>query len=280
MYEAFFGLREPAFALTPDPRFLWPSETHEEGLATLRYGIAARKGFVLLTGEVGSGKTTLLHAALASLPEDTETAVLLNTSELQPLDVLRLVADEFRIPGELRNKADCVMALNRFLLERLASGRNTVLIVDEAQNLGEAALEEVRLLSNLETATRKLLQIVLVGQPELRDTLRSPRLQPLRQRIALEHHVEPLRRSGEIAAYLRHRIAVAGGSLGEVFADGVEEVALAFSGGCPRLINILADRTLLAAYARQIRPAPLELVRAKAEVLEAARLAPAPSAPE
>jgi general secretion pathway protein A len=236
---------------------------------------------VLLTGEVGSGKTTLLHAALASLPEDTETAVLFNTSELRPLDVLRLVADEFRIRGSLRTKADCVMALNRFLLERLAGGRNTVLIVDEAQNLGEAALEEVRLLSNLETATSKLLQIVLVGQPELRQTLRSARLAPLRQRIAIEHHVEPLGRVDQIAAYLRHRIDVAGGSLAEVFAPGVEDPALAFSGGCPRLINILADRALLAAYARQVRPAPLELVRAKAAALEADRRgAGAPSNPE
>lgn len=270
MYESFFGLREPAFSLAPDPRFLWASETHEEGLAVLHYGITQRKGFLLLTGEVGSGKTTLLHTALSWLPDDTETAVLMNTAALSPLDIMKLVADEFGIVERLDSKADYFLAIKRFLLDRLESGRNTVLIIDEAQNLDVAGLEEVRLLSNIESPTQKSLQIVLMGQPELRTTLSAPVLRPLRQRIALEHHIEPISAS-EIGAYLRHRIDVAGGRLEEVFAPGVEAVFGAFSLGCPRLLNILADRSLLAAFAKQVRPVPLEIVDRKAMELEMPR---------
>ncbi len=267
MYESFFGLREPAFSLTSDPRFLWASETHEEGLSTLYYGITGRKGFLLLTGEVGAGKTTLLHAVLERLPEDTETAVILNTAELRPLDLLKLIAHELRITGAFQTKADYVVALNGFLIDRLWDGRNTVLIVDEAQNLDEEALEEVRLLSNLETPTQKLLQIVLMGQPELRRNLASASLRPLRQRIALEHHVAPLR-ADEVPSYLRHRIEVAGGGYEEIFAPGVEPIFASFSSGCPRLLNLLADRVLLSAFAKEIRPVPPALVEWKAKEME------------
>lgn len=270
MYESFFGLREPAFSLAPDPRFLWASETHEEGLAVLYYGITQRKGFVLLTGEVGSGKTTLLRTALERLPEDTETALIMNTASLGPLDILKLVADAFRISDRIQTKADYILALNGFLLDRLAAGRNNVLIVDEAQNLDQNGLEEVRLLSNVESPSQKCLQIVLVGQPELRSTLASPRLGPLRQRIALEHHIEPIA-ADEIGAYLCHRIEVAGGRFEEVFAAGVEPIFAAFSSGCPRLLNILADRALLSAFAKQVRPVPLALVKRKAMELELPR---------
>lgn len=270
MYESFFGLREPAFSLAPDPRFLWASETHEEGLAVLHYGITHRKGFVLLTGEVGSGKTTLLHTALERLPEDTETALIMNTASLGPLDILQLIADEFRILKPLRTKADCILALNGFLFDRLAAGRNTVLIVDEAQNLDENGLEEVRLLSNVEAPSQKCLQIVLMGQPELRTTLASPRMRPLRQRIALEHHIEPIP-AKQVGAFLRHRIEVAGGRFEEVFEEDVEPVFAAFSSGCPRLINILADRALLSAFAKQVRPVPPDLVARKAMTLDLPR---------
>ena len=167
MYESFFGLRELPFSLTPDPRFLWLSDTHEEGLATLVYGITRNKGFLLLTGEVGTGKTTLLRAALRELPRDTDTALIINTIGLTPLDLLKLIAAEFCIEGRFESTADYLIAINRMLLERLRTGRNTVLIIDEAQNLDSATLEEVRLLSNLETDTAKLMQIVLTGQPEL-----------------------------------------------------------------------------------------------------------------
>ncbi len=261
MFEAFFGLREPPFSLTPDPRFLWLSETHEEGLASLFYGITRRKGFILLTGEIGAGKTTLLRAALERIPEGTETALILNTADLSPIDLLRLIAAEFGLtPGP--TKADLLIALNRFLLERLAGGLDTVLVIDEAQNLSLIALEEVRLLSNLETDTSKLLQIVLTGQPELRDKLAAPELRQLRQRIAIEHHVDALRPE-EVGHYLRHRIEVAGGKFEQIFEAGVEPLFYAATGGCPRLISLLADRSLLAAYSKQKRPVPREIIELK-----------------
>jgi general secretion pathway protein A len=268
VYESFFGLREPAFSLSPDPRFLWASETHQEGLAVLEYGISQRKGFLLLTGEIGTGKTTLLRAALERLPADTETAVIMNTASLGGLDVLKLVAEEFRIRDlHLESKADYVVAVTDYLLERLGAGLNTVLIVDEAQNLDENGLEEVRLLSNVESASQKSLQIVLMGQPELCQTLAAPVLRPLRQRIALEHHIEPLA-VDEIRSYLCHRIKVAGGKFDEVFSPGAESVFASFSSGSPRLLNILADRVLLSAFAKQVRPVPLELLEQKANALQ------------
>ena len=270
MYEAFFELREPPFSLTPDPRFLWPSETHEEGLSALYYAITRRMGFFLLTGEVGTGKTTLLRAALHRVPAEVDSALIVNTSDHGPLDLLRLIAADLRIPGRLETKADCIIALNSYLLERLRSGLNTVLIIDEAQNLSPAALEEVRLLSNLETDAEKLLQIVLTGQPELRQKLASRTLRSLHQRIALEHHLELLRPS-DVGPYLEHRIAVAGGAYEAVFAPGSESTFFSFSEGCPRLLNLLANRVLLAAYSRQLRPVPRGLVEAKAKDISAAR---------
>ena len=277
MYESFFGLRELPFSLTPDPRFLWLSDTHEEGLAALCYGITRRKGFILLTGEVGAGKTTLLRAALERIPDGTETALILNTADLSPVDLLKLIAAEFGIEATGPSKADLLIALNRFLLERLASGLNTVLVIDEAQNLSLAALEEVRLLSNLETDTAKLLQIVLTGQPELRDKLAAHELRQLRQRIAIEHHVDSLR-PDEVGHYLRHRIEVAGGKFEQVFEPGIEPLFHRASGGCPRLISLIADRSLLAAYSRQRTPVPREIVERKAvQIATATRPAEAPT---
>jgi general secretion pathway protein A len=270
MYEEFFGLQEAPFSLTPDPRFLWLSETHEEGLATLYYGITRRKGFVLLTGEVGAGKTTLLRAVLQELDPDTDVALVMNTADLDPMDLFKMVAAEFRLRGVFHTKADYVIALNRLLLERLKDGHNTVLIIDEAQNLSMNTLEEVRLLSNLETESEKLIQIVLTGQPELLDKLSSPSLRQLRQRIALEHHVGALN-PGDVQLYLAHRIAAAGGSIGEVFAPGADEVFYRFSGGCPRLINLLGDRTLLSGYAQRVRPVPCALLEQKAKEIAASR---------
>jgi general secretion pathway protein A len=272
MYEPFFCLNEPPFSVTPDPRFLWLSETHEEGLSVLCYGIVRRKGFILLTGEVGAGKTTLLRAALDQIPEEfdefPETAMILNTMGLNQLDLLKLICTEFGIgieaPSSQPTTADYIIALNGFLLERLSDGVNAVLIIDEAQNLSPAALEQIRLLSNLETDTQKLLQIVLTGQPELRQSLARTELRQLRQRIAIEHHVEPLGRP-DVLPYLRHRIEVAGGKYEDVFADGVDTVFFEFSGGCPRLINLLADRVLLTAFAKKVRPVPPAMVWLKAK---------------
>lgn len=270
MYETYFGFREQPFSLTPDPRFLWLSETHREGLAALTYGITRRKGFLLLTGEVGTGKTTLLRAALGQLPADTDTALVLNTIGLTPIDLLKLIAAEFGLEGRFETTADYLIALNRLLLARLRAGRNTVLIIDEAQNLESGALEEVRLLSNLETDTEKLMQIVLTGQPELVRKLAQPGLRQLRQRIAVEHQMESLT-ADQIGSYLTHRIEVAGGSYGKVFAPGVEPTFFWFSEGCPRLISLLADRVLLAAYAKQLRPIPPEFVEAKAKSMGSMR---------
>ena len=272
MYETYFGFREQPFSLTPDPRFLWLSDTHREGLAALTYGITRRKGFLLLTGEVGTGKTTLLRAALGQIPPDTDTALVLNTIGLSPVDLLKLIAAEFGLEGNLETTADYLISLNRMLLSRLRAGRNTVLIIDEAQNLEAGALEEVRLLSNLETDTEKLMQIVLTGQPELLRKLSQPGLRQLRQRIAVEHHMESLA-PDQIVPYLSHRIEVAGGRYDQVFAPGVEAAFYWFSQGCPRLISLLADRVLLSAFAKQLRPIPPEFVEDKAKAMGATRAA-------
>ncbi len=280
MYEAFFGFRELPFSLTPDPRFLWMSETHEEGLAALYYGITRRKGFILLTGEVGAGKTTLLRAVLERIPPETETALVFNTAGLGSIDLLKLILTEYGLSaGPGASKADHLIALNKYLLGRLARGHNTVLVIDEAQNLGAEALEEVRLLSNLETDTEKLLQIVLTGQPELLDRLADPSLRQLRQRIAIEHHVESLQ-PDEVGAYLRHRVEVAGGKYEGIFAPGLEPVFYAASLGCPRLLSLLADRSLLASYSRQSRPVPRAIVESKAREIAARRAGRRLAAPE
>ena len=270
MYEEFFELREPPFSLTPDPRFLWLSETHEEGLSALYYAITRRMGFFLLTGEVGTGKTTLLRAALERVPADVESALIVNTSDHGPLDLLKLIVADFGISGRFETKADYLIALNSFLLDRFRAGLNTVLIIDEAQDLSAAALEEVRLLSNLEADSDKLVQIVLTGQSELHQMLANPALRSLSQRIALEHHMERLR-SIDVGPYLEHRISVAGGRYETVFAPGAEPTFFEFSEGCPRLLNLLADRALLAAYSRQLRPVPRALVESKAKEIVAAR---------
>lgn len=279
MYEAFFGFREPPFSLTPDPRFLWLSETHQEGLATLVYGITRHKGFLLLTGEVGTGKTTLLRAAMAQIPPDTDTALVLNTVALTPLDLLKLIAAEFGIEGKFESTADYIIALNRMLLEQLRKGRNTVLIIDEAQNLDQETLEEVRLLSNLETDTSKLMQIVLTGQPELLQMLAGPDLRQLRQRIAVEHHMVPLKLD-QMIPYLAHRMKVAGAEFDDVFEAGVEVSFFAFSQGCPRLISLLADRVLLSAYAKGIKPIGPEFIETKAKNMDGIRQASLPTAHE
>ena len=272
MYEDFFGLRESPFSLTPDPKFLWLSETHREGLAALVYGISRKKGFLLLTGEVGTGKTTLLRAALAEIPPDTDTALILNTVGITPVDLLKLIAAEFGLEGSFESTADYLIALNRMLLERLRIGRDTVLIIDEAQNLDGETLEEIRLLSNLETDTSKLMQIVLTGQPELLKKLEAPALRQLRQRIAVEHHMDVLG-PDEIPPYLSHRIDVAGGSYSDIFLPECEPIFFWFSGGCPRLINLLADRVLLAAYSRELRPIFPDFVERKAKSMGGNKMA-------
>ena len=212
MYREFYGLIRAPFEMTPDPAFLYLGETHQEGLATLVYGVRARKGFVLLTGEVGTGKTTLLHSLLAQLDPATASAFIFNP-KLEPEDFFRILFDEFGIEKQCRTKAEYLLALNNFLIERLQKNETALLIIDEAQNLSPEMLEEVRLLSNLETPTSKLLQIMLVGQPELNDMLARPELRQLRQRIVLRHNLRPFNSAG--ARRLRRRAPAACGLHGE-----------------------------------------------------------------
>ena len=248
MYQEFYGLVRSPFEMTPDPAFLYLGEVHREGLATLAYGVQARKGFVLLTGEVGTGKTTLLHALLAQLERETLAAFIFNP-RLEPLDFFHVLFDEFGIDAPCRTKADYLLGLNRFLIGRLERDLTTLLIVDEAQNLSPEMLEEIRLLSNLETPRSKLLQIMLVGQPELWALLSRPELRQLRQRIVLRHQLEPFSPE-DTAQYVQERLRLAGYTGKRIFGTAALRAIHEFSGGVPRLINILCDGVLLLGYAR------------------------------
>ncbi len=265
MYLSYFGLTETPFAITPDPRFVFLSKRHEDALAHLRYGITqgGGGGFVQLTGEVGTGKTTLSRCLLNELPEHVRAALILNPI-LDPLELLEAICEELKVPirGAHGSQKKLVDRLNRYLLQAHGEGMTVVLVLDEAQNLSPAALEQVRLLTNLETPTQKLLQVVLLGQPELRDLLRRPDLRQLAQRITARYHLVPLDEC-ETAAYTAHRLRVAGAQ-GEVFTRAGMRALHRASGGVPRLINIIAERSLLAAYARGRRTIGAGLVRAAA----------------
>jgi general secretion pathway protein A len=267
MYLSHFGLREPPFSITPDPRFLYMSARHREALAHLLYGVSEHGGFVQLTGEVGTGKTSVCRCLLEQLPSHVDLALILNP-RLSPVELLATVCDELRIPypaGTTSSK-ELVDRLHRHLIEAHAGGRRTVLIVDEAQNLSPEVLEEVRLLTNLETTREKLLQVILIGQPELAAILDQPKLRQVAQRVTARYHLEPLSRV-ETRAYIRHRLAVAG--RGRVaFTEAALRALHRRSGGIPRLINAIADRALLGAYTRE-RPQvdAATMRRAAAEVL-------------
>ncbi len=249
MYLQHFGLAEPPFAITPDPRFVYLSERHRDALAHLMYGIGVggSGGFVQLTGEVGTGKTTLCRLALEQLPDNVRVALVLNPKQT-PLELLETICEELHIEGasKRRSQKHQVEALNNYLLDAYGRGLRVVLIIDEAQELSRDCLEQVRLLTNLETNTQKLLQIVLLGQPELRQILAKPNLRQLAQRVTARFHLTPLKAedSGE---YLRHRVAVAGGSAFP-FEDGAVRRLHALAGGVPRLLNVLGERALLAGY--------------------------------
>ncbi len=251
MYENYFGLSELPFAITPDPRFVFLSERHEDALAHLRYGIGrgGGGGFVQLTGEVGTGKTTLCRCTLEDLPADTRIALILNP-KLEPLELLEAICDELKIStrGAKTSQKKLVDKLNKYLLEAYADGATVVLIIDEAQNLSRDALEQVRLLTNLETASQKLLQIILLGQPELREMLKRSDLRQLAQRITARYHLTPLSLA-ETQTYVSHRLQVAGASRNP-FTRGAIKTLHKASGGVPRLINIIADRALMSAYAK------------------------------
>jgi len=261
MYTSFFGLQEKPFAITPDPRYLYLSERHAEALAHLLYGINEAGGFIQLTGEVGTGKTTIIRSLLEQLPAHADVALILNP-RVTPAEFLLTICEELRIPVPEPGRGSVKLLMDligRRLLDTHARGRRVVLIVDEAQNLSAHTLEQVRLLTNLETATTKLLQIILIGQPELRDLLARPELRQLAQRITARYHLNPLS-SEESGGYVKHRMRVAGATA-EAFTPASLREVHRLSGGVPRIINVICDRALLGAFTHEDHRVSGKLVR-------------------
>lgn len=246
MYFKYYGLNEAPFNITPDPRFLFFTPRHREAFDHLLYGIEQRKGFIELTGDVGAGKTTLCRAVLSKLSQTIQTAMVLNPC-LTENQLLRAILADFGLSVKGRDRLSYIEGLNAFLLEQLRMGNNVALIIDEAQDLTPAVLEQVRLLSNLETDQHKLLQIVLCGQPELKQRLAAPELRQLRQRITVRYHLLPLTEQ-EIGDYIRHRLHTAGWTGGELFQAEALRRIFEYARGVPRLVNALCDTTLLAGY--------------------------------
>ncbi|HVN81541.1 MAG TPA: AAA family ATPase [Terriglobia bacterium] len=248
MYESFFHLKEKPFNLTPDPRFIYFTEKHCEALANLVYGIRERKGFIVLTGEVGTGKTTLVNALLDTLGRTGVLSAFIFNPVLSSNEFFEYLLTDLNLKFDYRSKSQALIKLNSLLLERYRAGQVTVLVVDEAQNLSAEVLEEVRLLTNLETATEKLLQIVLVGQPELTMKLNSPDLRQLKQRIGLRCSLEPLTPL-ECKEYIRTRMEIAGLPNQQVFLEPTIAEVYRYSAGIPRLINAICDNALVNGYA-------------------------------
>jgi general secretion pathway protein A len=275
MYAPFFGLSKEPFSIAPDPRFLFMSEMHREALAHLLYGVSGGGGFVLLTGEIGAGKTTVCRVFLEQIPKNCSVAYIFNP-KLTVVELLRTVCDEFGIPvihrsGGVASVKDYVDPLNAFVLKEHAAGRHCVLIIDEAQSLSASVLEQLRLLTNLETAERKLLQIILIGQPDLRALLARPELEQLAQRVIARYHLPALSAS-ETAQYIRHRLAVAGPQAQVPFDSAALKRIHALTGGVPRRINLLCDRAMLGAYAHgQARVDKRGIEQAASEVFERQR---------
>ena len=249
MYLPYFNLKTHPFSITSDPSFIFFSRRYQEAFDHLHYGITNRVGFIEITGDIGCGKTTLCRALLNHLGPDTKTAYIFN-SNLTEIQLMQTLLSDLGLDPKDKQRYDLYAELNNYLIEQLSVGNNVVLIIDEAQNLSIPLLEQVRMLSNLETETEKLLQIVLVGQPELRDKLNAPELKQLRQRIAIRYHLTPFELE-EVHQYIHHRLSIAGanGSTPSFGDDAVKEIH-AFSKGVPRLINIVCDKALLLLFAR------------------------------
>ena len=275
MYEEYYGFTEKPFSLTPDPKYLFKSASHASAFELLQYAIRRREGFVVITGDIGTGKTTLCRALLEQIDRKTFTALVLNPF-LAEEDLLRLVLQEFGVVsreeikrGRLArvSKAELIETLNEFLLSLQALGAQALLIIDEAQNLPLQVLEQIRILSNLETEKAKLLQIVLVGQSNLKDLLRRAELRQLDQRVSIRYDLKPLT-AEETSAYVQHRLSVAGGGAAVTFAPKALARVHRYTGGIPRLINLLCDRALLSGYSAHTNRIARELVDSAAASLE------------
>ena len=267
MYERYFQLRERPFALSPDPEYLYPSKVHQEALSYLRYGIEGHAGFVVITGEIGSGKTTMLQSLLVRLDRNTTVARIVNTM-LDPRELLEAIMLDFGIDPTGMSKPVLLHRLGEFLVHQRKAGRLTLLVIDEAQNLSLPALEEIRMLSNLETEKSKLIQIILIGQPELREKLSLPQLEQLRQRITVSYHLQPLD-AGETANYVNHRLRRAAAGPAIEFPRDVTDLIHARSRGVPRIINVIADATLLFAYGVDRRDVDPSIVQDALDELDA-----------
>jgi putative secretion ATPase (PEP-CTERM system associated) len=251
MYERFYQLRERPFALSPDPEYLYPSRVHQEALDYLRYGLETQAGFIVITGEIGSGKTTLLQTLLRTLDNQTTVGRIVNTM-LEPRELLETIMIDFGLDPSGRSKPLLLRDLSQFLVDQRIAGRLVLLVIDEAQNLGLGALEELRMLSNLETEKSKLLQIVLVGQPNLREKLAAPELEQLRQRITVSNHLPPLD-ADETGRYINHRLRRAAVGAPIEFPRTATDLIHARSRGVPRLINVICDAALVFGYAEERR---------------------------
>ena len=270
MYLDFYGLKEKPFNATPDPKFLYLTPGHREALAQLVYGVQEHKGFIVLTGEVGTGKTTLLQTLLQKLDSNTAVAFVFN-STLPFEDILEYVLEDYGIGKVGTSAAQRLVALNHFLIERRRAGQNTVLIIDEAQNLEASTLEQIRLLSNFETPTDKLLQILLVGQPELKAKLQVPQLRQLKQRISLRCAIPPMT-AEETRDYIRTRLRIAGARDLNLFNDQAVRRISEYAGGIPRIVNIVCDHALLIGYADQTRQVGRDIIERAITYLEEGEL--------
>ena len=266
MYESFYGLKTKPFAITSNPSFLFLSQRHKEALAHLTYGIRERVGFIEITGEIGAGKTTVCRALLDRLDEKTKSAFIFN-SNLSESQLMQTIVEDLGIKTAQKTKGALFCELNRFLMDQLAKGNNVVIIIDEAQNLNLRLLEQIRMLSNLESANEKLLQIVLVGQPELREKLKSPKLRQLRQRIAVRYHIGALS-CEETAAYIEHRLSLAGCSNPSLFDSFAVQEIFRYSGGVPRLINMISNKAMLTGFVMEVSIIGEEIVKQSVTELE------------
>jgi general secretion pathway protein A len=266
LYLDYYNLREEPFSITPDPRFLFFSRQHQEAFNHLLFGIHQRKGFIELTGEVGAGKTTICRKILEELGPEYHTALILNPC-LSIDQLLQAIVLEFDLKVYGFDRVHYLQALTQFVLEQARGGRDVVLIIDEAQDLSDELLEQVRLLSNIETDHQKLLQIVLMGQPELRDKLAQPALRQLRQRITVRYHLGPLNIE-ETAAYIHHRLTLAGANGRPRFDDDALKLIHKYSGGIPRLINAVTDKALLAGFVTQTDRLTKPILKLAIEELE------------